>query len=178
MFSKNKLWFLFFLALFLIFAAWLINLRPDNWAILAAKIPLIPWSQDQERSIAVARVIDGDTIELATGEIVRYIGIDASEMNYYSSQAKECFAQEATNRNQELVEGKTVRLEKDETLKDDYGRLLRYVYVGDQLVNLMLIEEGFARFVDYPGNDSHNNDFSQAQERAKTAQRGLWLACQ
>lgn len=177
MLTKNKLWFLFFLTLLLAFGAWLINLRPENWSILAAKFPIIPWPQDQEQSAVVNRVIDGDTIELANGNIVRYIGIDAPEMNYYSSQAKECFAQEATDRNRELVEGKAVRLEKDKTLKDDYGRLLRYVYIGDQLVNLTLVEQGLAQFVDYPGNDSHNGDFSLAQDEAIAAQRGLWLEC-
>ncbi|MBI3335237.1 MAG: thermonuclease family protein [Candidatus Portnoybacteria bacterium] len=80
----------------------------------------------------VARVIDGDTIELENGQRVRYIGIDTPETSD-PRKPIQCFGIEAAKKNQELVEGKMVRLEKDVSERDRYARLLRYVYAGDTL---------------------------------------------
>ena len=90
----------------------------------------------------VVRVIDGDTIEVdrAGGRInLRYIRIDTPE-SVAAGQPVACFALEATNRNKELVEGKTVLLEKDVSETDQFGRLLRYVYLEDgRMVNELLV---------------------------------------
>ena len=74
----------------------------------------------------VARVIDGDTIELENGERVRYIGMDTPE-TVHPSKPVQCFGKAASAENSKLVSGKTVRLEKDVSDTDKYGRLLRYV---------------------------------------------------
>ena len=77
----------------------------------------------------VVRVIDGDTIEVeidGTSYRVRYIGIDTPE-TVHPQKPVECFGKEASEKNRELVEGKRVRLEKDVSDTDKYGRLLRYV---------------------------------------------------
>ena len=79
----------------------------------------------------VVRIIDGDTIEVniyGSNYKVRYIGIDTPEVG------QPCSA-EATAANRVLVEDKTVYLEKDVSEIDKYGRLLRYVYVGDTMAN-------------------------------------------
>jgi micrococcal nuclease len=81
----------------------------------------------------VRRVIDGDTIELSDGRLVRYIGVDAPEVRRRQGEAwvkdPEPFAQAATKANRRLVAGKTVRLERDAQTHDRYGQLLAYVYV-------------------------------------------------
>ena len=88
-------------------------------------------------------VIDGDTILLENGESVRYIGVDAPE-TVHPTKGYECYGQEATQRNEELVEGTYIHLEMDQTNRDVYDRLLRYVFIGDILVNAELIREGCA----------------------------------
>src|SRR4030042_2567140 len=80
--------------------------------------------------ILVTRVIDGDTIEIEGGQKVRYIGIDTPE-KVDPRPSVQCYGKEAAAKNKELVEGKRVRLEKDVSETDKYGRLLRYVFVGD-----------------------------------------------
>ena len=70
----------------------------------------------------VARVIDGDTIELVNGERVRFIGVDAPEIG-------EPGADEATEFVRELVEGHTVWLERDGNNTDRHGRLRRYIWL-------------------------------------------------
>jgi len=127
-------------------------------------------------SAKVARVIDGDTIELETGEKVRYIGIDAPE-THHPQQGLECFGKESTEHNRELVEGKEVRLEKDISKTDRYGRLLRYVYVHDEMVNELLVRDGFAHASSYPPDIKYQERFRAAEKEAQEQQRGLWKQC-
>lgn len=124
----------------------------------------------------VERVIDGDTIELTNGEKVRYIGIDTPE-SVDPRIDVQCFGVEASGKNKELVEGKVVRLEKDVSQTDQYGRLLRYVWVDDIFVNLLLVQEGYAFSSPYPPDVRHEMDFSEAEKEARLSGRGLWGGC-
>lgn len=125
----------------------------------------------------VSFVIDGDTILLESGESVRYLGIDAPETNH-PRRGLECHGAEATERNRELVEGKSVRLESDTTNRDAYRRLLRYVYVGNTFVNAVLVEEGFAYSSYYPPDTKYYQSLLALELEAEVAGRGLWSACQ
>lgn len=124
----------------------------------------------------VVRVIDGDTIEIEGGERVRYIGIDAPE-TVEPQKPVECFGSEASDKNKELVAGKTVRLEKDTTDRDKYNRLLRYVYVDETLVNAELVKQGFARAWAYPPDVKYQDQIDEAEQAAKKIKSGLWTAC-
>lgn len=124
----------------------------------------------------VTRVVDGDTIEIEGGEKVRYIGIDTPE-TVDPRKPVQCFGVEASKKNKELVEGKTVRLEKDITDRDKYSRLLRYVWVGDLFINLELVKQGFASSYSYPPDIKYQKEFLAAETEAREAKRGLWEAC-
>ena len=89
------------------------------------------------RSYLVARIVDGDTIELGNGETVRLVGIDTPEVG-------ECGYGPATANLRRLVLGKRVRLTVSDENRDRYGRLLRYVDVGKVDAGLRQIEQGFA----------------------------------
>lgn len=116
---------------------------------------------------SVARIIDGDTFDLTSGERVRMIGIDTPE------RGKKYYA-EATDRLRELIGGKVVRLEKDHSEVDRYGRLLRHVYIGDMWINKKMIDEGYARFVTFPPDVVHVPIFTVAEQNARNAKKGLW----
>lgn len=134
-------------------------------------------SSDTEPVTIITRVIDGDTVELNTGETVRYIGIDAPEVGKEGSKTAQCYAEEAEQRNSELVLNKAVRLEKDTSETDRYGRLLRYVYVEDTLVNESLVKEGFAFAKSYKPDTKLQDIFKIAQQAAKNEKKGLWGKC-
>ena len=122
------------------------------------------------------RAVDGDTIEVEIeGESykVRYIGIDTPEL-HHPTKPVEYYAQEAYEKNRELVEGKTVFLEKDVSETDQYERLLRYVYVGDTFVNAYLVEQGYALVSTYPPDVKYQERFLELQREAREAGRGLW----
>lgn len=121
----------------------------------------------------VARGVDGDTIELEGGQKVRYIGIDTPE-TVDPRRPVGCFGKEASTKNKALVEGKNVRLVKDISETDKYGRLLRYVYVGDIFVNEYLVREGYARVSSYPPDVRYRDLFREAEADARINKRGLW----
>lgn len=122
---------------------------------------------------SVVRVIDGDTIKLEDGRTVRYIGIDTPE-TVSPSKPVQCFGKEASDKNRELVEGKKVRLVKDVSETDKYGRLLRYVFVGDLFVNDYLVREGYAHAVTFPPDIKFSDQFKNAQKDARERKIGLW----
>jgi len=97
-------------------------------------------------SAVVTAVIDGDTIDVSMGGAsyrVRYIGMDTPEVG-------QTCGSEATQANAALVAGQTVRMVRDVSETDRFGRLLRYVYVGNTFVNGALVAGGWAVAKDYP----------------------------
>jgi len=124
----------------------------------------------------VTRVVDGDTIEVRINnetKVVRYIGINTPE-TVHPSKPVECFGREASDKNKALVAGKRVRLIQDVSDTDRYGRLLRYVYVGEVFVNEELVRQGYANASTYPPDVAMSERFRQAEEEARLNQRGLW----
>lgn len=101
---------------------------------------------------------------------MRYIGIDAPEIH----PDMEAFGIEAWQANRKLVEGKEVRLEKDVSDTDKYGRLLRYVYLENVFVNAELVKEGLARAIAYPPDTKHQDYLEQMESEAREAGRGMW----
>ncbi len=127
--------------------------------------------------VTVTRIIDGDTIELETGEKVRYIGINTPEI-HHPTKPIQCFGQEAALRNSELVLNKKVRLVKDISETDRYKRLLRYVYLEDgTFVNSQLLKEGFAYVDTVPPDVKFAGLFKEAMGEARGGKIGLWNKC-
>lgn len=127
-----------------------------------------------DRHAVVQRVIDGDTVVLATGERVRYIGVDTPEL-HHPKKPVEAYAREAKEFNRRLVDGKAVRLEFDVERHDKYGRLLAYVYLEDgTFVNAELIRQGYAQILTIPPNVKYADLFLKLQRQAREAGRGLW----
>ncbi|MGY8771674.1 MAG: thermonuclease family protein, partial [Pirellulales bacterium] len=124
----------------------------------------------------VTSVIDGDTIELASGERVRYIGIDTPE-THHPDKPIECFGIEATNRNRELVENKKVELVSEGPNRDQYGRLLRHVFIDGTFVNSQLVWEGFARASSFGEPSKFHQVFVQLEVASRDADRGIWNTC-
>ena len=125
----------------------------------------------------VARVIDGDTIELADGDIVRLVGINAPDKG-------ECFFKESAKALVDLVEGKKVELREDVTGQDEFGRLLRYVILLDVgplednlLVCKYMVEEGYARVRSNSQDRLYYNVLLEYREQAIKNEKGIWKEC-
>jgi micrococcal nuclease len=127
----------------------------------------------------VVRVVDGDTIVVVMGGVeyrVRYIGINTPE-TVDPRKPVECYGREASQRNHELVDGKMVELEKDVSETDQYGRLLRYVWLNGDMVNAILVREGYALASTYPPDVKYDELFLDLEREARQAGRGLWTGC-
>lgn len=132
-------------------------------------------SDEQYRQ--VTRIVDGDTFVIAGGQKVRYIGIDTPE-TVDPHRPVMCFGEKASEENKKLILGKQVRLVKDVSETDKYGRLLRYVYLPDgTFVNKLLVEQGYAKAVSYPPDIAYQDVFRKAEEDARAQSRGLWGSC-
>ncbi len=115
----------------------------------------------------VIQVIDGDTIVIQGGHHVRYIGVDAPEKD-------EFYYLESKQMNEELGAGKRVRLERDVSDNDKYGRLLRYVYVGDTFVNAEMVKQGCAWAKAYPPDVKYQVYLESVEKEARQLKRGVW----
>jgi len=155
--------------------------------LLAAVVLLRPWEsldalgQTEPRSatVTVTRVVDGDTVEVeleGETEDIRYIGVDTPE-TVEPGAPVDCFGPQASNFNHRLVEGRPVRLVFGVERRDQYGRLLAYVYLGDRFVNAILLRRGLARTLTFPPNDRFAERFERLETGAARAGRGLWGAC-
>lgn len=120
-----------------------------------------------ENTAVVSKVIDGDTIDLENGERVRLLGINALE------KGQPCY-ENATDRLRGLVEGKSVTLEKDVEDKDQYGRLLRYVFLNNENINIKLVREGLATVWVISPNVKYETELNQAQDEAKNSEGCIW----
>ncbi len=128
--------------------------------------------------IKVVEVIDGDTIRLENGELLRYIGIDTPEIRQ-KIKGRWVFlpaplALKAKELNKNLVEGEYVKIEFDVERRDSHNRLLGYVFVDKVFVNEELLRAGLAVVYSRPPNLKYLNVFMKAQQEAKNDKKGLW----
>ncbi len=131
----------------------------------------------------VVEVVDGDTVVLDVGgreEPVRLIGIDTPEVFVDEGEQPECYGPEASAFTKDLLPpGTAVRLERDVVGRDDYDRLLAYVYlVADgRMVNEAIIAGGFATPLSIVPNTAYAARFVAAASAAEAAGLGLWGVC-
>ena len=118
---------------------------------------------DKNEMVFVSKVIDGDTI-VADGEHIRLLGIDADERGY------DCY-DEAKEQMERWILDKEVVLEKDKTDKDQYGRLLRYVILDGENMNIKLVEGGLAVARFYRDRE-YEGEILFAEKAARTAKIG------
>ena len=146
------------------------NNKAKFLAIAVFALLLICGCSSPPDTALVTQVIDGDTIVIAGGYRVRYIGIDTPEV--YPQQ--KAYGMEAWQANCRLVESKIVHLERDISQTDKHRRLLRYVYVDDIFINAELVKLGLAYAKAYPPDIKHQNLLEELETEARQAGRGMW----
>ena len=130
----------------------------------------------------LVRVVDGDTLVVdleGRDERVRLIGIDAPE-SVAEERPDQCYGVEASDEVKRLLPaGTELVLERDVEPRDQYGRLLAYVYrsVDDLFINEVLVRDGFAGVLNYPPNDTYAERFRTLETAARSAGAGLWGVC-
>lgn len=121
-------------------------------------------------TVRVTRVVDGDTVDVCCPQArVRLLGIDTPERG-------EWLFQEATAMTARLTSGQQVRMERCEEEEDQYGRLLRHLFVGERHVNRELVVAGLARAYIFSLrlNPCYAGDLLAAEGAAQRQRIGLW----
>jgi micrococcal nuclease len=132
-----------------------------------------------DATATVKRVTDGDTLEISPAidgvEDVRLIGPDTPETKKPGCAVAEPYGREASAFTKSEVEGRRVGVKFDREKKDRYRRLLTYVYEEDgDMLNELLIEEGYAQVLIIAPNYRYADRFYAAQRGARAAGKGIW----
>ena len=140
---------------------------------LSSEVQIKDWIKDL-RIGTVSRVIDGDTIELVSGEKIRYLEVSTPEIH----NSTECYGQEASTKNKELVLGKTIYIRPPtQGNKTSYNRTLAYVFTDEYFVNKKLVEEGYAIVELYAKANEFHDLLKKSEDEAKFKNLGLWNKC-
>lgn len=129
-------------------------------------------------TVKYVRSTDGDTAVMSINgkdEKVRFLLIDTPETVKENTPVQP-FGKEASQRTKELLtNAKTVTLEHEpgET-KDDYDRVLAYVFVDGKMLQETLVEEGLARVAFFEKDEKYYQHLLKVQESAKNKKIGIW----
>ncbi|XJZ27616.1 thermonuclease family protein [Bacillota bacterium Lsc_1132] len=130
----------------------------------------------------ISRVVDGDTVQLSTGQKVRLIGVNTPE----STTRHETYGKEASTYTTDKLQGKQVWLQKDVSETDRYGRLLRVIWLSvptnamdeneirAKMFNADLVLNGYAEPSTYPPDVKYSDYFVKFAREARAANKGLW----
>jgi len=136
---------------------------------------VLPSTPDPREALRISGTvvcaISGDTIEVSIAGCVyrvKYLGCDAPDTG------ENPVGRLAAARNRQLVSGKNVYLERDVINRDGFGQLLRYVFVGDLLVNAQLVRDGYAQAVLTPDGLKYAEQLREAAQEAADGGRQLW----
>lgn len=125
----------------------------------------------------VKRVIDGDTIIVGKSgqedERVRLIGVDTPETVKPNTPVQP-YGKEASDFTKKHLTNQQVTLEYDKEKTDRYGRTLAFVWLDDEMFNVVLAKEGLARAKFYAPNDKYRSLIEQAQKEAQDKQLNIW----
>ncbi|MBN1458564.1 MAG: thermonuclease family protein [Armatimonadetes bacterium] len=149
----------------------LTSISPTTTSLITTTVSSSTGTAVAASEVRVVSVIDGDTMVVAmpgrSDEQVRLIGIDSPESG-------ERFSSEATQALDRLVRGGTVRLETDVETRDQYDRLLAYIWVGAVMANAELLRQGLATLYTVPPNIRYQEVLQVAQDEAQCARAGVW----
>ena len=155
------------------------NYKPQNIYLKST----INGSKDGIEKSQVRRVVDGDTVELSSGQKIRLLNIDTPETVKANTPVM-CYGTEASMFTKKLLTDKMVQLTADKEADDKYGRGLRFIFLDgvdtsniENSINAELVKNGFARMVVYKPNNTYAKEFQTWENEAKSKKLGLWGSC-
>ena len=128
----------------------------------------------QSRWVEVATVFDGDTFQTTESEKVRLLGINTPEIAH-GKEPGQPLGKKAKQRLQQLISGKTVRMQMDIDQKDKYGRSLAHIFLRNGTwINEQLLREGMAHVYTFAPNFRWSAALLRSEAEARSAKRGIW----
>jgi micrococcal nuclease len=140
-------------------------------------------SKDGIEKSQVRRVVDGDTVELTSGQKIRLLNINTPETVKANTPVM-CFGEEASNFTKKLLSDKMIQLTQDKEANDQYGRGLRFIFLDgvdttkiENSINAEMVKNGFAKMVVYKPNNTYQREFQAWENEAKEKKLGAWGNC-
>lgn len=125
--------------------------------------------------VSVTHVVDGDTVKLADGRTLRFIGVDTPEIGHEGRPSQPFAAEAARDLSALLKAHPAVDLRYDAERHDTYRRVLAHLFLGDgRSVEVWLLEQGFATLLTVPPNVWNVDCYQAAEAQARAARRGIW----
>jgi micrococcal nuclease len=153
--------------------------RASRWgALFALALGISPvWGcplDQADETVVVTHVYDGDTFRLKDGRKVRFVGINAPEIDHKGGHSQP-YALEARKRVRALIGGGSMQLRYATERRDRYGRLLAHPYLpDDRNISQILLDEGLAVAIAVAPNLWHNDCYFEHEQKARLARRGIW----
>ncbi|MCB5933858.1 thermonuclease family protein [Caldibacillus thermoamylovorans] len=151
--------------------------NPSQEAPESAENDSVDNSQVNGLNGKVMNVVDGDTMDIqfenGKEERVRLVLVDTPETKHPTKPVQP-FGPEASAFTKEMLAGKNVQVELDVQERDQYGRILAYVYIDGKMFNELLLEKGLARVAVFPPNTRYVDEFYAIQKKAQEAKLGIW----
>lgn len=156
--------------------------KPKSYYIFSSLYKyFIGWLDEGEQtnsnlvSVDVVRVVDWDTIIVdyfGEEERVRLIWVDTPE-SVHPTQWVDAYWIEASEYTKGMLENKSVELEFDVQERDQYGRLLAYVWIDGAMFNKTLLSEGYGYASTWAPNVKYTEEFKALESQAFEQDKGL-----
>ncbi len=186
--AENKLFFILNIKKALILSAFFVSILPFLFlfpnichAVSANTNCALTAKQHANETVTVARVFDGDTLQLKDGRIIRVIGINTPELGkrdhgHRIIRQPEPYARQASQFLRNLIKSNNVlQLRYDQELKDRHGRVLAHVILkGNRNLSALMLQKGFARALHIPPNNWQFRCYAKLDKHAQRNKIGLW----
>lgn len=142
-----------------------------------SKTVLVNSDIDKIMLYKILRIIDGDTLVASRNgveESVRLIGVDTPEIFINGQQVNDPQAIAALEYAKTALTGRFAELELDVEERDQYGRLLAYIWLDGVMLNKVLLENGIAKVATYPPNVKYLDEFTVSEKLAQDKKLGIW----
>lgn len=149
----------------------------EAWAAEGAKARAKKALPEPQRGV-VTRVVDGDTVHLADGTVLRLLDINTPEGPHHGNDA-EPLADVARDYLAKLVLNQPIVWQTHRKAKDAYGRGLAQMYVRRAdgqagWVNGALVRAGLAHVYTFADNHQFGPELMRLEDAARAEGRGIW----
>ena len=126
------------------------------------------------KTTVIKKIIDGDTIKASNGETIRLIGVDTPEI-FWDKGTAEFYGYKAMKFTRKNLLNKKVYLRYGQKKRDDYGRVLAYIYLENgELFNIKLLNSGYAHLMTVAPNTKYLDNFTNEVVKSRAEGSGIW----
>lgn len=128
------------------------------------------------QKVQIDNVIDGDTVRLVNGNLVRFIGINTPEIDHQFGRSQP-FAEKARQYLKAIIEKHdgAALLQNGSETQDRHGRQLSHIFTPDgKNIQADLLNRGLGVWIVVPPNLAYMNCYRVGEKQARMQKTGIW----